>query len=330
MNSPFGPWFSGRGPVTVPHMRFLPKRRAARLLIIVGLCAAAFAIPNSANAAPREVLTRHDHKTLWNQNPNGQPSNEAGSGKNRTNGISYHGGPVILGTTNVYVIWYGTWPGASTTPAILTNLLSTIGGSPYFNINTTYYNGANTHVSNAVSYRGSATDSYSQGTALTDAGVKNVVATAISTNALPMDTNAVYFVLTSADVSETSGFLSQYCGWHDHGAINGQDVKFSFVGDASANLSACAAQTAKSPNGNPAADAMASVVAHELEEATTDPDLNAWYDGRGYENADKCAWTFGTTYTANGAKANMKLGGKDYLIQRNWVNASGGYCAVKY
>ena len=55
---------------------------------------------------------------------------------------------------------------------------------------------------------------------------------------------------------------------------------------------------------------MASIIAHELEEAVTDPDLNAWYDSRGYENADKCAWTFGTTYTAaNGAEANMTLGG---------------------
>ena len=42
-------------------------------------------------------------------------------------------------------------------------------------------------------------------------------------------------------------------------------------------------------------------------------------------------WTFGATYTtANGAQANMKLGGKDYLIQRNWVNALGGYCALSY
>ena len=39
---------------------------------------------------------------------------------------------------------------------------------------------------------------------------------------------------------------------------------------------------------------MASIIAHELEEAATDPDLNAWYDRRGDENADKCAWTFGT------------------------------------
>jgi hypothetical protein len=76
---------------------------------------------------------------------------------------------------------------------------------------------------------------------------------------------------------------------------------------------------------------MASIVSHELEEATTDPDLNAWYDRRGEENADKCAWTFGQTFTAsNGSKYNMVLGSRQYLIQQNWVNASGGYCAVTY
>src|SRR5215468_6654520 len=26
-----------------------------------------------------------------------------------TNGILYHGGPVMLGTVNLYYIWYGTW-----------------------------------------------------------------------------------------------------------------------------------------------------------------------------------------------------------------------------
>ena len=77
-------------------------------------------------------------------------------------------------------------------------------------------------------------------------------------------------------------------------------------------------------------DELASVIAHEMEEAATDPQLSAWYDSSGLENADKCAWTFGTTYTANGALANMKLGNREFLIQRNWVNASGGYCATSY
>jgi hypothetical protein len=72
-----------------------------------------------------------------------------------------------------------------------------------------------------------------------------------------------------------------------------------------------------------------NTLAHEIEEANTDPDLNAWYDRRGYENADKCAWTFGTTYTtANGAKANMSWGGKDWLVQRNWKNVGSGSCAL--
>lgn len=79
------------------------------------------------------------------------------------------------------------------------------------------------------------------------------------------------------------------------------------------------------------ADAMAPVILHELEESTTDPELNAWYDSSGNENADKCQWTFGTEYTvANGSHANMKLGLRDFLIQRNWVNAGGGYCALSY
>jgi hypothetical protein len=76
---------------------------------------------------------------------------------------------------------------------------------------------------------------------------------------------------------------------------------------------------------------MASIIAHELEEATTDPDLNAWYDSRGDENADKCAWTFGATSRApNGSQYNMMLGTRQYLIQQNWVNDSGGYCARSY
>ena len=75
---------------------------------------------------------------------------------------------------------------------------------------------------------------------------------------------------------------------------------------------------------------MASIIAHELEETVTDPDLNAWYDRSGAENGDKCAWTFGTQYTvANGAKANVHLGARDYLIQLNWI-AAAGPCAMKY
>lgn len=247
-----------------------------------------------------------------------------------SNGINYHGGPVMnSGTTNVYYIWYGDWSN-NTATTILTNFASSVGGSPYFNINTSYYDASNVHIPNSVALAASTYDNYSYGSALSDANIQSIVSDAINSGSLPKDTNAVYFVLTSTDVTETSGFCTKYCGWHTHGTIAGVDIKYSFVGNAEQCLSGCAAQ-ATSPNGNPGADGMASVIAHELEEAATDPDLNAWYDNRGAENGDKCAWTFGTTYTTgNGSLANMNLGGSDYLIQQNWVNANGGYCALSY
>jgi hypothetical protein len=256
-------------------------------------------------------------------------SAKPGGGGSTDNGIYYHGGPVMLGTVNVYYIWYGDWSGNSAI-GILTDLAKNIGGSPYFNINTTYYDGAAKHVTGSVQYVTSANDNYSLGTTLSDANIQTIVANAIGGGSLPYDSNGAYFVLTSADVAESSGFCTKYCGWHTYGTISGTNIKYAFVGNASRCPTACEAQTT-SPSGNDGADAMASVIAHELEEMVTDPNLNAWYDRRGYENADKCAWTFGSVSTAaNGSLYNMLLGTRQFLIQRNWVNAGGGYCALSY
>ena len=243
-------------------------------------------------------------------------------------GISYHGGPLITQGVNVYTIWYGTWSG-NTASNIISNFLNNEGGSPYFNINTSYYDGSGTHVLNHISFLKATTDNYSQGTSLSDAQIETVVSSAITSGRLPADKAGVYFVLTSSDVTASSGFCTAYCGWHTAGTISGTEIKYAFVGNPDRCPSACEAQTT-SPNGNAGADGMVSIIAHELEEATTDPDLNAWYDTRGQENADKCAWTFGNYQTANGYAYNVTLGGSRYLIQQNWVNAGSGYCAMSY
>jgi hypothetical protein len=174
------------------------------------------------------------------------------------------------------------------------------------------------------------------GNSLSDAQILSIVSNAITVdNYLPSDANGVYFVLTSSDVTAASGFCSRYCGWHTYSRINGSDIKYSFVGNAARCLTSCAAQSV-SPNGNAGVDGMISVIAHELEEAVTDPMLNAWFDAKGYENADKCAWTFGNTFRAsNGSYYNITLTSgsptpttRNYLIQRNLVRTkSGDYCA---
>jgi hypothetical protein len=243
--------------------------------------------------------------------------------------ISYHGGPIITGTTNVYAIYYGDFSAdGSNYKTVINSFLTSIGGSPYYGINTSYYNSANVHVSNSVSYKGSIAKTAYLGTSLTDANIKTIVSDAISAALLPKDTNALYFVLTSKNVTASSGFCTQYCGWHTYGTISGSNIKYSFVGNPAKCISSCAAQTT-GPNANAGADGAVSIIAHELEEAVTDPQLNAWYDSQGYENADKCAWTFGTTsLAANGSKYNVTLGGKQYLIQRNW-KASTNTCVMQ-
>jgi hypothetical protein len=247
------------------------------------------------------------------------------------NGIDYHNGPVMLGTVHIYYIWYGDWSDQDTI-SILTDLAENIGGTPWFNINSSYYDRSNKHVGNAVTYNGSTTDDYSHGAALSDDDIEGIVADAIASKRLPKDANGVYFVLTSPDVDETSGFCSNFCGWHFSDKISGADIKFSFIGGADRCLNHCSRQRFHSPNNNPAADAMASILAHELSESVTDPDLNAWYSNNtSEENADKCAWTFGEVYPiGNGSNANVQWGSRDYLIQQNWVNAKGGSCALSY
>lgn len=59
--------------------------------------------------------------------------------------------------------------------------------------------------------------------------------------------------------------------------------------------------------------ALANVTGHELSETRSDPQLNAWYDSSGAENADKGAWTFG------GPSVNFSNNTK-WKIQGNWSN----------
>jgi hypothetical protein len=247
--------------------------------------------------------------------------------------ITNHGGPV-MGTPTAYLIWYGNWnqSNGSDTPAgqtLVRDFLFGLSNSPYFQINTTYHG-----PTGFVSVGGETTVSAAARSRLSDNQVFTVVSNAITGGKLPKDANGVYFVITSSDIAK-SGFCTQYCGWHTNGKVGGTDIKYSFVGNANRCLSACAAQTV-GPNGNAGVDGMLSVMGHELEEATTDPDLNAWYDSSGAENADKCAWTFGQNQTlaSNGAYYNMSLpaqsvSSRNYLIQRN-LSAADNKCYINF
>jgi hypothetical protein len=253
--------------------------------------------------------------------------------------LEYHGGAVLNHTTHVYYLWYGDWSESLAMP-VLTDFASSLGGSPYFNINTTHHDAAGQPVRNSIAYSGSADDGYSLGASLTDADVLKLVKAAIHRGALPVDANGIYFVLTAADVDETSGFCSDFCSWHHHARIAGTDIKYAFVGNPGRCPKACELAPGNTPNGDSVADAMVAAVAARINETVTDPDADGWFDAEGLENTDKCLLSrnpFGPTFvTSDGAWANLRLGARNFLVPQNWVNGNdaeggtGGHCALRY
>src|ERR1041385_1251815 len=319
------------------HAISLPAafRRAALLLMIsLGLFA------NVARAQFVGITKPFDPASL--ANPELAPIGEAVV---TGNGIEYHGGPVMLGTHNVYFIWYGNFSG---NPAltILPDLINGFGGSQYFNTNTTYGD-ATGNIANTATLVKQVFDNYSQGKALTGTTFANPIVAALNSGTLPTDPDGIYFLLPSPDVTLTippatpggtpQGFCTTFCGFHTNGTLGATDIKVAFIGDPATQCPAipgkagCSAQ-ALSPNGNEGADAMANVMTHELNEAITDPDGDAWFhtDTAG-EVADLCNFKFGTTFTSlNGAHANVVLSGRQFLIQSNWLNSGGGSCAMGF
>jgi len=320
-----------------------------------------------------------------------------------TGTILYHSPLPVMINPNVYSLWYGTWSDPckdatlTTTPGILKNLLTGIGSSAWYGINTQYYQNISgkQYVTNTVTSAGCAAMNATMGTSLdggtftltgnalassttlnfsdtakisvgesvSGSGIKNrtlvtavpsstqitisnstsaaisngtitfsnpstemVVAKAIASGVFGVstpDANGIYFLFTSSNIS-VNGFLTTYCGYHGYSDLLTTRFKYSFIGDPGTSTAGCTPQNV-SPHGNAAGDAMANVTAHELVEAVSDPELNAWFDSRRNENADKCNFVFGTTTPElNGSRSNVTIGSSTYLIQQNWSPVSNG------
>lgn len=104
------------------------------------------------------------------------------------------------------------------------------------------------------------------------------------TPGLTFSTDNIYGIYLPPGMKVTSGgaSCSAFCGYHGQINVNGVVVKYAVF--PYLNCAAC------SLSGLSVADMMTIVTSHEIREAATDPQLNAWYDAAGYEADDKCAW----------------------------------------
>ena len=134
----------------------------------------------------------------------------ASPGPATTNGIEYHGGPIIANPTSISS---GTATGRGNSAlSILPQFVSGLSGSIYSSTDSLYSDSTGATVSNRVVMGNQVFDNYSQGASLTDKGVQDIVTQQLQNGSLPTDQSGVYFVLTSADV-DVGGFCTQFCGY---------------------------------------------------------------------------------------------------------------------
>ena len=234
------------------------------------------------------------------------PSHNANhaSHQGRTLPLLWHSGPVQHSTTTEIPVFWGSsaaFGGDKTTG--LDYFYAHVGGTGYLHTNSEYTDGSGNVYTGALTTPGdlndtSATPSGAPSTSQVLAEVAKV------TNGQPKA--GAYYPVYSDRPRGTAG----YCAWHSAGTINGIPVQFGFFFNLDGDLGC---DPGASPGHSQGLEALANVSGHELSEMLTDPQLNAWYDQRGSENADKCAWTFGGLVT---------IGGQQWLIQGNWSNAA--------
>jgi hypothetical protein len=262
-----------------------------------------------------------------------------------TSKMLYHNGPVLTGTQNLYLIWYGCWAsncgnlGDAQTRALLGQFAVSIGNTPYAQINSTYTDASGQPGASAFIYGGDTTDAYSHGVDLTPSDITGIISDQVNNFQLPQDPHGIYVILSSADIaSSATGFCTPSVPpYHARGNVNGSPVNYIFLGNPNRCPAVAGPQfwtVGPTPNGTYAGDVLVANLTHALNGLVTNPNGNGWFDRYGLENADKCQDAFGnpsfgqTYLTANGARANVRMGGMDFLIPQNWVNDRKPRCAM--
>lgn len=225
--------------------------------------------------------------------------------------IKHTGNPMT--TTTIYPIFWGISFVPGYQSAVTSFLTSMVNPNNGLNKLTQQYF-TNVKVGNTSTIGRSFTDATNPPSAApTTASILNeAYKVVVTNNSGTMDPNGLYMVFTNNFPS-----AANYCAWHGAGSVNAHPFTVAYQPYLGGVITSCGAQYLAGYGSvvtSPAVDSVANVASHEYYETITDPQLNAWFDSRGYEIGDKCAWNYGST----------SLGG--YKVQTEWTNITSS-CA---
>jgi len=244
---------------------------------------------------------------------------KGGGGSN----LVYHNGPVMPQAHVVPIFWGPSWGTGGSDHGIATSLTSYIGTNPgyghtgEYNVITQYYQTGPVYIQQSSLNVGAIFDSSTPPTNVTDAAVQAEVLK-VTSNAPATDT--VYEVFLPATSYSSNGSADscggpnlQYCAYHGNFTSGGRDVKY-----ASMPYPSCGGCQS---SGFTTTQNFEHFISHETREAVTDPDGTGWWDRRGYEADDKCAWS-PTPFTDSSTGANVD--GSAFAYQYEWSNLVSG------
>ncbi len=245
------------------------------------------------------------------------PTKDHGQAQNRPSGggqnISYHGGPVIHQAKVVSIFWGSQWGSATNPSALAQNIMgffAQFGETGEYNVITQYGDGS------GLIQKSNLTNDYwvdtvNPPTNVTDTSIQAEVVRYLNLNKGGVaDASTIYEVfLPSTSYASFGNSTScggpnlQFCAYHNNFSHGGVDVKYSSMPYPGCGGCQWTGFTVEQN--------FEHFACHETREAVTDPDGNAWFDRRGNEADDKCAWS----------PAPFIDGGFGY--QWEWSNAAG-------
>jgi hypothetical protein len=273
--------------------------------------------------------------------PAAQAAHNGSGGSLGSGNLLYHNGPVQHGSASYAIYWVPSgWSVSSDYESLINRFFTDVAAdsgktSNVYYSDTQYYDGSG-HIPYSLSFGGSyvdtnplpangCTDSYTS-VCLSDSQIQAEVQRVVAANGWPTGAGAEYFMFTAKGIgsciNSSECAFSYYCAYHSWIGSGSSEILYANMPYADTDPSGCDEGSNYHPNGSDA-DATLNVTSHENNETITDPNGNAWYDRRGYENGDKCAWKFGTEIgsTAYG-QYNQLINGDPYQLQMEYSNAS--------
>jgi hypothetical protein len=311
----------------------------SRMRIVLGVTALCCVCASAASAAPPSP-SNPAGKILGVVPVHGQANRLGSSGGN----LSYHNGPVMHTNAVRAIYWIPSGYSVSTNYRSLIdgyfgNVASASGLSSNVYFSDTQYYDISAPITYRSTFQGSVLDSnpypasgckdsYAS-VCLSDAQIQSEITRVIKANGWVAGLGTEYFMLTPKNVGSCSGSscsFSSFCAYHSWIGSGSSATLYANMPYAAWVPSACG--SGQSPN-NDDADSTINVTSHEHNETITDPLGSAWYDRRGQEDGDKCAWNFGQPIgtTATGSY-NQAIGSGVYYLQQEWSNHSSG-CVLR-